>query len=102
MTVRNRLAVDIGGTFTDLVLSLPNRTLSTKLLTTHDAPDQASETRSVLLRERDQEPRDHRLHLGGDGARELAAEGGHAHPGGAAVVVRRRPLDQATRLGSID
>jgi N-methylhydantoinase A len=41
MTVRNRLAVDIGGTFTDLVLSLPDRTLSTKLLTTHDAPDQA-------------------------------------------------------------
>jgi N-methylhydantoinase A len=36
-----RLAVDIGGTFTDLVLALPDRTLSTKLLTTHAAPDKA-------------------------------------------------------------
>jgi N-methylhydantoinase A len=41
MTNRTRLAVDIGGTFTDLVLSLPNRTLSKKLLTTHDHPDTA-------------------------------------------------------------
>ena len=38
---RTRLAVDIGGTFTDLVLSLPDRTLSHKLLTTHDSPDEA-------------------------------------------------------------
>jgi N-methylhydantoinase A len=38
---RARLAVDIGGTFTDLVLSLPNRTLSKKLLTTHGHPDAA-------------------------------------------------------------
>ena len=36
-----RLAVDIGGTFTDLVLALPDRTLSAKLLTTHDAPERA-------------------------------------------------------------
>src|ERR1700749_4109907 len=41
MTARARLAVDIGGTFTDLVLALPDRTLSTKLLTTHEAPDEA-------------------------------------------------------------
>ena len=41
MTDRFRLAVDIGGTFTDLVLSLPGRTVSTKLLTTHGAPDDA-------------------------------------------------------------
>ncbi len=41
MTARTRLAVDIGGTFTDLVLSLPERTLSVKLLTPHDAPDRA-------------------------------------------------------------
>jgi N-methylhydantoinase A len=41
MTVRNRLAIDIGGTFTDLVLAMPGRTLSTKLLTTHEAPEQA-------------------------------------------------------------
>ncbi len=40
-TARTRLAVDIGGTFTDLVLELPDRTLSTKLLTTHAAPDEA-------------------------------------------------------------
>ena len=39
--VRTRLAVDIGGTFTDLVLELPDRTLSAKLLTTHAAPDEA-------------------------------------------------------------
>src|SRR5580692_2821542 len=39
--VRTRLAVDIGGTFTDLVLVLSDRTLSTKLLTTHAAPDEA-------------------------------------------------------------
>ncbi len=41
MTDRTRLAVDIGGTFTDLVLALPDRTLSKKLLTTHDHPDAA-------------------------------------------------------------
>src|SRR5271157_3939640 len=38
---RTRLAVDIGGTFTDLVLAMPDRTLSAKLLTTHAAPDEA-------------------------------------------------------------
>ncbi len=37
----SRLAVDIGGTFTDVVLALPDRTLSTKLLTTHAAPEAA-------------------------------------------------------------
>ena len=36
-----RLAVDIGGTFTDLVLAFPDRTFSAKLLTTHDAPESA-------------------------------------------------------------
>jgi N-methylhydantoinase A len=41
MINRTRLAVDIGGTFTDLVLSSPHRTLSKKLLTTHDHPDAA-------------------------------------------------------------
>ena len=40
-SARSRLAVDIGGTFTDLVLALPDHTLSTKLLTTHAAPDEA-------------------------------------------------------------
>ena len=50
MTARTRLAVDIGGTFTDLVLSLPDRTVSAKLLTTHDAPDAAviEGTRAIL------------------------------------------------------
>ena len=45
-----RLAVDIGGTFTDLVLSLPDRTLSAKRLTTHEAPDAAviAGTRDIL------------------------------------------------------
>jgi N-methylhydantoinase A len=41
MTATTRLAVDIGGTFTDLVLALPDRTVSLKLLTTHDAPERA-------------------------------------------------------------
>ncbi|MCB1744474.1 MAG: hydantoinase/oxoprolinase family protein [Gammaproteobacteria bacterium] len=36
-----RLAVDIGGTFTDLVLSTDDATYSTKLLTTPDAPERA-------------------------------------------------------------
>ncbi len=36
-----RLAVDIGGTFTDLVLALPDRSFSAKVLTTHDAPERA-------------------------------------------------------------
>lgn len=36
-----RLAVDIGGTFTDIVLSLPSGTTSIKVLTTHDAPERA-------------------------------------------------------------
>ena len=50
MIHRARLAVDIGGTFTDLVLSLPERTLSRKLLTTHDHPDAAviAGTRLIL------------------------------------------------------
>ena len=45
-----RLAVDIGGTFTDLVLALPGRTLSAKRLTTHHAPDEAvlAGTRDIL------------------------------------------------------
>jgi hypothetical protein len=60
MTNRTRLAVDIGGTFTDLVLSLPNRTLSKKLLSTHDHPDTAvvEGTRLILS-----------FHSGGAGAR---------------------------------
>jgi N-methylhydantoinase A len=41
MAANTRLAVDIGGTFTDLVLALPDRTVSLKLLTTYHAPDQA-------------------------------------------------------------
>ncbi len=41
MTATTRLAVDIGGTFTDLVLALRDRTVSLKLLTTQDAPDLA-------------------------------------------------------------
>src|SRR6195952_3533226 len=50
MTARTRLAVDIGGTFTDLVLSLPDRTVSAKLLTTPEAPDDAviAGTRQIL------------------------------------------------------
>src|SRR5271169_4358561 len=50
MTATTRLAVDIGGTFTDLVLALPDRTVSLKLLTTHDAPDRAviDGTRRIL------------------------------------------------------
>jgi N-methylhydantoinase A len=50
MPARTRLAVDIGGTFTDLVLSLPDRTVSSKLLTTHAAPDDAviAGTRVIL------------------------------------------------------
>ena len=34
-----RLAVDIGGTFTDVVLETPNARFSTKVLTTRDAPE---------------------------------------------------------------
>ncbi|MCA3693317.1 hydantoinase/oxoprolinase family protein [Aquidulcibacter sp.] len=41
MTKTARLAVDIGGTFTDLVLALPDRSLSAKVLTTSDAPERA-------------------------------------------------------------
>ncbi|NBS42138.1 MAG: hydantoinase/oxoprolinase family protein [Acetobacteraceae bacterium] len=41
MSKAARLAVDIGGTFTDLVLELPERTLSAKVLTTPDAPERA-------------------------------------------------------------
>jgi N-methylhydantoinase A len=36
-----RLATDIGGTFTDIVLDTPARRYTTKLLTTHQAPEQA-------------------------------------------------------------
>jgi N-methylhydantoinase A len=49
---RSRLAVDIGGTFTDLVLELPSRTFSAKLLTTHGSPDEAViEGTQTILRE---------------------------------------------------
>src|ERR1039458_232374 len=50
MAANTRLAVDIGGTFTDLVLALPDRTVSLKLLTTYHAPDQAviDGTRTIL------------------------------------------------------
>ena len=41
MSKTARLAVDIGGTFTDLVLALPDRSLSTKVLTTPEAPERA-------------------------------------------------------------
>src|SRR6185437_761857 len=52
MSPRIRLAVDIGGTFTDLVLALPGRTLSAKRLTTPDAPDRAViEGVAAILRE---------------------------------------------------
>ena len=50
MQAPTRLAVDIGGTFTDLVLALPDRTISAKRLTTHGAPDAAviAGTRDIL------------------------------------------------------
>jgi N-methylhydantoinase A len=41
MTATTRLAVDIGGTFTDLVLAMPGRAVSLKLLTTPEAPERA-------------------------------------------------------------
>lgn len=41
MTPTARLAVDIGGTFTDLVLEHAGGLLSAKVLTTHDAPERA-------------------------------------------------------------
>jgi N-methylhydantoinase A len=41
MTGHVRLAVDIGGTFTDLVLEAPERSISAKVLTTTDAPEVA-------------------------------------------------------------
>ena len=52
MTLQTRLAVDIGGTFTDLVLALPERTVSAKLLTTPESPDAAViEGTQAILRE---------------------------------------------------
>ena len=56
-SARVRLAIDIGGTFTDLVLALPDRTLSAKLLTTHDAPDAAViEGTAAILRDAGVDP----------------------------------------------
>lgn len=37
---KSRLAVDIGGTFTDIVLECDSQRTTTKVLTTHDAPDE--------------------------------------------------------------
>jgi N-methylhydantoinase A len=46
------IGVDVGGTFTDLVLELPDRSLSAKLLTTHTAPNEAViEGTLTILRE---------------------------------------------------
>jgi N-methylhydantoinase A len=39
MTERTRLAVDIGGTFTDLALEHPGGLATTKVLTTSAAPE---------------------------------------------------------------
>ncbi|HYC66343.1 MAG TPA: hydantoinase/oxoprolinase family protein, partial [Reyranellaceae bacterium] len=39
--MRSRLAVDIGGTFTDLVLETPDRAFAIKVLTTPDTPERA-------------------------------------------------------------
>jgi len=36
-----RIGADIGGTFTDVVLEAPDQRLTTKVLTTHDAPERA-------------------------------------------------------------
>ena len=36
-----RLGVDIGGTFTDVVLELNSQIFSSKVLTTHDSPENA-------------------------------------------------------------
>ena len=41
MTASVRLAVDIGGTFTDIVLDQGGATVAAKVLTTHDAPERA-------------------------------------------------------------
>ena len=41
MNEKNVLAVDIGGTFTDVVLQLDGRLHATKVLTTHDDPSEA-------------------------------------------------------------
>ncbi len=65
----SRLAVDIGGTFTDLVLETPSGTHEMKLLTTPDAPE-----RAVL-----------------DGARAILAAAGCA-PGDIALVVHGTTL----------
>jgi N-methylhydantoinase A len=40
-TVATRLGVDIGGTFTDLVLEVAGDRFSTKVLTTYAAPEDA-------------------------------------------------------------
>lgn len=40
-TIENRLGVDIGGTFTDVVLETAHGQFSTKVLTTYDAPENA-------------------------------------------------------------
>ena len=39
MTLETRLAIDIGGTFTDVVLETPARRFTTKVLTTPEAPE---------------------------------------------------------------
>ena len=39
MTLETRLAIDIGGTFTDVVLETPVKRITTKVLTTPDAPE---------------------------------------------------------------
>jgi N-methylhydantoinase A len=47
-----RLAVDIGGTFTDLVLELPGGSVSLKVLTTPDAPERAVMEGTAAILER--------------------------------------------------
>jgi N-methylhydantoinase A len=64
--MQHRLAVDIGGTFTDLVLEAPGRSFSHKLLTTPDAPERAViEGTRLLLASAGVEPSAIRLVLHG-------------------------------------
>src|SRR3546814_4561808 len=56
---RVRLAIDIGGTFTDVVLDVQGRRYTTKVLTTHARPDEGFlQGVEVVLRQASVTPQD--------------------------------------------
>ena len=87
----SRLAVDIGGTFTDLVLATPRGTHELKLLTTPEAPERAVLENLHEFPARAEEQHGAELRIGGAAEDEFKARtGDHGLHGHAEKIVGGR------------